>query len=94
MKIEFQITESEYREAVKAMNRGLQDWYRPLRIGGIIASSVGMALLFGADGSNWIAPRFWWYFGLFVPIYPWFVVNQSTNDGWLCYGYGRRHMGI
>ncbi|HZK80765.1 MAG TPA: hypothetical protein VFC46_06845 [Humisphaera sp.] len=85
MKIEFQITESEYGEAVRAMNRSLRDWYRPLRIGGIIASGVGMAFLFGADRSNWIAPALLALFGLFVPIYPVLVVSRSTNDGWLRY---------
>jgi hypothetical protein len=82
MRLVFEITESEYHEAARALARSGPDWYRPLRIVGYVGAGAGFALLFGATPDQWLAPVLLLLVGLFMPIYPWIRQRSTLSDGW------------
>ena len=85
MKLEFEITEPEYREATTAASNTRSDSYRPLRVAGVIGAAAGFALLFEADRTDWLAPALLVLLGLFLPIYPSLRYRRAVDDGWQTY---------
>lgn len=85
MRLEFEITEDEYRDACSATRSSRPDWYKPLRIAGVIGAGVGFALLFASDPHHWLAPTFLVLLGLFLPIYPLLGRRNVIDEGWKAY---------
>lgn len=85
IRLEFEISESEYREASRAGSKKSRDWYRPLTAAGTIQAAAGFALLIGADRHSWLAPVLLIAGGLFVATYPWLRYKPAVAAGWKTY---------
>lgn len=85
IRLEFEVNESEYREASRAGSRKSGNWYRPVTVAGTVQAAVGFALLISADRSSWLAPVLLIVCGLFVSTYPWLRYKPAVAAGWKAY---------
>jgi hypothetical protein len=85
MTLEFEISQAEYAEALRAMPKPSGDWYRSLRIAGITCAGFGMAMFLGCDGFNRVAPAILILLGLAIPIRPLFIVAAAKDEAWQQY---------
>jgi hypothetical protein len=82
IRVEFEMTEAEYREAAAAADQQWQRWYRPLWTAGCVSAACGGAVLAATDGRHWLAPAALIVQGAFVMCYPWFRRGRAVAEGW------------
>jgi hypothetical protein len=90
VRVDFQLTEEEYRDAVEHLRRRQPDWYKPLLraafVGGVIACSLLLFGITGEGGRGVVAGAVpLGLMSLFVAAFPWFRPDTSVADGWAAY---------
>jgi hypothetical protein len=82
IRIDFEMTEAEYREVLAMANPDWRNWYRPLTVAGWIAAGFGGAILLITGFRQWLTPALLIGIGLFVMCYPWLVFNHRSSTAW------------